>query len=240
MIEALNIGLSDAVIEFAPGLGTTARLALKHNPATYTAVERDNDAAALVNRYFHGSQHRCVVGFAENTGLPSATATVVYGEAMLSMQPDSHKSQIVREAFRLLRAGGRYAIHELCLIPDELDESIKLNIHDDLAAAIHHGTLTIAEWRDLLESEGFSVQTEVHAPMNLLRPWRIVRDEGMFGALRFAFNLFRNRPARRRILAMRQVFAKYQACLAAVMLIAHKRKTPCHDDYLHTCSRSGE
>ena len=50
MIEALNIQPGDAVIEFAPGLGETARLTLKHNPSSYTAVERDKDAAALVGK----------------------------------------------------------------------------------------------------------------------------------------------------------------------------------------------
>ncbi len=48
MIEALNIRPSDEVIEFAPGLGGTARLTLKRQPASYTAVERDKDAAAMV------------------------------------------------------------------------------------------------------------------------------------------------------------------------------------------------
>ena len=87
MIEALNIQPGDAVIEFAPGLGETARLTLKRKPASYTAVERDKDAAALVQKFLHGPEQRCVVGLAENSGLPDASATVVYGEAMLSMQP---------------------------------------------------------------------------------------------------------------------------------------------------------
>ena len=51
MIEALNIRPSDAVIEFAPGLGETARLTLKQKPASYTAVERDKDAAAMVRKF---------------------------------------------------------------------------------------------------------------------------------------------------------------------------------------------
>src|ERR1700738_2064267 len=54
MIEALNICPSDAVIEFAPGLGATARLTLKRKPTSYTAVERDKDAAALVQRLLQG------------------------------------------------------------------------------------------------------------------------------------------------------------------------------------------
>src|SRR4051812_23190472 len=95
MIEALNIRPSDEVVEFAPGLGATARLTLRRQPNTYTAVERDNDAAAVVQRVLHGPGQRCVVGLAENTGLPDAAATVVYGEAMLSMQTAQQKARIV-------------------------------------------------------------------------------------------------------------------------------------------------
>jgi hypothetical protein len=56
MVEALNIQPGDAVIEFAPGLGETARLTLKRKPASYTAVERDKDAAVLVERVLHGPE----------------------------------------------------------------------------------------------------------------------------------------------------------------------------------------
>ena len=226
MIEALNIGASDAVIEFAPGLGETARLALGRETASYTAVERDKDAAAMVQEILSGSAQRCVVGVAEETGLPDASATVVYGEAMLSMQTPQQKSRIVREAHRLLRPGGRYGIHELCLIPDDLADSAKLEIQNDLANAIHHGTrpLTIAEWQGLLVAEGFLVQTNAQAPMHLLEPWRIIQDEGMFGALRFAFNLLCNREARRRVLAMRQVFRKYRDNMAAFVFVGQKKE----------------
>lgn len=224
MIEALGIGPADAVVEFAPGLGETARLALKQNPASYTAVERDKDAAALVQQYLPGPNRRCVVGLAENTGLPDDSATVVYGEAMLSMQTPQQKQAIVREAFRLLNAGGRYGIHELCLIPDDLDDNIKQVIQSELAAAIHHGTrpLTVSEWTSLLEAEGFSIQAQAQAPMHLLEPRRIIQDEGLFGACRFAVNMLCSREARQRVLAMRRVFAKHRDHLAAIMLTGIK------------------
>ena len=215
-----------AVIEFAPGLGETARLVLGKRPATYTAVERDKDAAAMVQKLLKQPEQRCVVGLAEDTGLSDASATVVYGEAMLSMQTPQQKSRIVREAHRLLKPGGHYGIHELCLIPDDLAASTKLEIQADLANAIHHGTrpLTCEEWQGLLESEGFSVQTQAQAPMHLLEPWRIIHDEGMIGALRFAFNLLRNRDARPRVLAMRRVFSKYRDNLAAVVFVGQKKE----------------
>jgi SAM-dependent methyltransferase len=229
MIEALDIHPADQVIEFAPGLGDTARLTLKRKSTSYTAVERDKDAAAMVQRLLQGPGQRCVVGLAENTGLPDAAATVVYGEAMLSMQTPQQKSRIVREAHRLLKPGGRYGIHELCLVPDDLDENAKRDIQHDLAAVIHHGTqpLTGAEWNGLLESEGFSVQAHAQAPMHLLEPWRVIPDEGVFGALRFAFNFF----------AIGRHAAGFWQCaesspntenhLAAIMLVGHKKGGIC-------------
>ena len=224
MIEALNIGASDEVIEFAPGLGETAQLTLNKKPASYSAVERDKDAAALVQKFLQGPKQRCVVGLAEDTGLPDASATVVYGEAMLSMQTPQQKSRIVGEAYRLLKPSGRYGIHELCLIPDDLAESTKREIQNDLSTVIHHGTrpLTTAEWQGLLEAEGFLVQTRAQAPMHLLEPWRIVQDEGILGALRFACNLLCNREARRRVLGMRRVFRRNRDNLAAVVFVAQK------------------
>jgi hypothetical protein len=222
MIEALNIRSSDEVIEFAPGLGATARLTLKQKPTSYTAVERDKDAAALVQKLLQGPGQRCVRGLAEITGLPDASATVVYGEAMLSMQTPQQKSRIIREA--VAETGGRYG-YELCLIPDL--GTTKLEIQN-LATAIHHGTrpLTAAEWQGLLESEGFLVQTQAQAPMHLLEPWRMIQDEGVIGALRFAFNLLCNREALRRVLAMRRVFSKHRDHLAAVMLVGQKTEFP--------------
>ena len=226
MSDALAIRASDHVVEFAPGLGATARLTLRHDPASYTAVERDDAAAAIVRRFLHGDHQKCVVGHAEETGLADDSATVVYGEAMLSMQPADTKSRIIREAGRLLRPDGRYAIHELCLVPDDLAESVKDEIHQSLSAAIHASVrpLTVAEWQDLLEAEGLAVKEHAQAPMHLLEPKRLVQDEGIFGAVRFVWNVARHKDARRRVFAMRGVFRKYRDHLAAVMLVGQKAK----------------
>ena len=47
---------------------------------------------------------------------------------------------------------------------------------------------------------------ETHAPMRLLEPARVLRDEGFFGAIRFAANLLLHPDALRRVLAMRAHF----------------------------------
>src|SRR5215208_6344021 len=61
MLDALRIRESDEVVEFAPGMGVTARLTLALRPASYTAVERDEAAAKIVRGYLAGDSRRVVV-----------------------------------------------------------------------------------------------------------------------------------------------------------------------------------
>jgi SAM-dependent methyltransferase len=224
LLESLAIQPSDAVVEFAPGMGVTARMSLKLNPAAYTAIEDDEAAANRVRRILSGTHRQCLVGNAEKTPLPHQSATVVYGEAMLTMQGTEQKHRIVREAARLLKPGGRYGIHELCLVPDSLDGQIKREIEQALSRTIHVGArpLTASEWRAVLEAEGFRVQAEVQRPMRLLEPDRLIQDEGFWGALRFVKNLLRDKDARQRVLAMRRIFVKYHSHMAAIMLVGVK------------------
>lgn len=224
LLEALRIQHTDDVVEFAPGMGVTARITLELGPASYTAVERDPAAAKIVSSYLKDGQ-QCVLGSASETGLPDRCATVVYGEAMLTMQTEETKRQIVREAYRLLKTGGRYGIHEMCLTSDNLDEAAKKRTERELTGVVHHGVrpLTVSEWRSLLESEGFEVQSLDLAQMSLLEPTRLIRDEGLVGAARFVVNLLRDSEARRRVLEMRSVFRRNRKQLGAVAITGLKK-----------------
>ena len=224
MLAALEIGPEDHVVEFAPGLGMTAKMTLANKPDSYTAVERDSAAAARVARYLSGPHQHCVVGSAEETGLDDACATVVYGEAMLTMQPPERKRAIVAEAARLLKPGGRYAIHEICLIPEDISDSDVEQIKHDLAQSIRVGVrpLRKSEWRDVLESAGLALKEEFTNEFRLLEPRRLVQDEGLRGAARIGWNVLRDAAARRRVLAMRQSIRKHAVHMRAIMLLALK------------------
>lgn len=224
LIDALAIGPGDRIVEFAPGLGATAKLALSRQPASYTGVERDEAAAAIVRRHLDGPDQRCVLGHAEDTGLTDGQYDVVYGEAMLSMQTPERKLRILREAYRILKPGGRYGIHELCVVPDDVSGHTREEIEKQMAHAIHHGVQipTASGWRQLLVSQGFVIREETRAPMHLLEPKRLIADEGLFGALRFGWNLLKDRDARHRVMAMRKVFKNVRSNLAAIMLVAVK------------------
>jgi SAM-dependent methyltransferase len=225
MLDALGVDPEDRVVELAAGLGATARLTLTRRPAAYTAVDRDVAAVATLSTLTGPgpTEVRAVRSDAAATGLPDGCATVVYGEAMLTMQPCPAKRRVVREARRLLDGStGRYALHELCLLPDDLDPAVADRITADLQDAIHVGArpLTPSDWSELLTTEGFTVTAQKIAPMALLEPRRLIDDEGLIPALRIAGRALRDPAALRRVLHMRHVFRRHSAHLGAISLLA--------------------
>jgi SAM-dependent methyltransferase len=218
-------GLTGAdVLELAPGMGRTATEILAHQPRSYIGADQDPDAARAVRDIVaaHGGDVR--VTAAAETGLADASADVVIGEAMLTMQSDTAKHTVVAEASRVLRPGGRYAIHELALTPNTVSDEVKTDIRHALAQSIKVNArpLTVAEWTWLLAAHGLVVDAVATAPMALLEPRRLIADEGRLGALRFAKNLITNPDARRRVLRMRRTFRTHRERLAAVGIVAHK------------------
>lgn len=224
LLAALAIGPRDHVLELAPGLGATARLVLAARPASYVAVDRDEEAVAHVRRLLAGTKHEAHLGQAHETALMAGSRDVVIGEAMLTMNPAAMKARIVAEAFRVLAPGGRYGIHELSLVPDDLPEAEQQAIELDLARAIHVGArpLTAAQWRALLEAEGFVVEAVMATDMHLLEPARFVADEGLARSLHFVWNLLGDPVARTRVRGMRAAFRRHQHRLGAIALIARK------------------
>lgn len=99
------------------------------DPKSYRGVDRDQQVVDIISKLTSEKATipaSCVQRDAADTGLESNSTDVGIGEAMLTMQTERGKQAIIGEAFRLLRAGGTYSIHELGLQPDNLDESVKM------------------------------------------------------------------------------------------------------------------
>lgn len=222
MLNHASLPGSD-VVELAPGLGRTAAEIIEAGPTSYTAIDRDPDAAKRVAAVV-GSRGSVRQGEAAETGLPDASADVVVGEAMLTMQGDKAKAAIVAEAARVLRPGGRYAIHELAVTPDDIDEARYTELRKDLARAIHVNArpMTPAAWRRLMQDAGLEVEWVETAPMALLKVGRNIRDEGVGGFLRIARNVLRDRELRARVLSMRRTFKRWEKDMAGIALVARK------------------
>ncbi|WP_313602616.1 class I SAM-dependent methyltransferase [Rhizobium sp.] len=226
LISGLNVTELDDVVEFAPGLGATASRLLARHPRSYVGVERDKECASVATRALAWSSAASIrVGHAHQTGLEKGFASVVVGEAMLTLQTDAKKHEIVSEASRLLRPGGRYGIHELCLVPDDMPPARKHEIARELSSVLHVAArpYTVTEWSELLHLYGFNVTHSVVGKMALLNPLRIIADEGVLGAYQFARNVSKDPDAKQRLLAIRKVLESYSSEIAASYFVAEKR-----------------
>lgn len=215
------------VVEFAPGLGLTTRAILERDPKSYRGVDRDPQVVDIISKLTSEKATipaSCVQRDAADTGLESNSADVVIGEAMLTMQTERGKQAIIGEAFRLLRAGGTYSIHELGLQPDNLDESVKDEVRKALARSIKVNArpLTEQEWRELLEAEGFEVLWRGKEPMALLDMKRNIADEDIGGVLRILRNVLGNKDIRARVLNMKHTFDKYSNELTGIAFVVRK------------------
>lgn len=222
LLAAVEVRDTDDVVEIAPGLGATTRRLLDPNPKSYTGVDRDPDAAGLVASLLDGPNRRIVHATASETGLDADLADVVFGEAYLTMQPDSLKRRVIAELARIARPGARLALHEVAFAPREIAPEARESVVAALSSTIKVSVtpMTIDEWRELLESQGFSVRHQFTAPLHLLEPRRLLRDEGLVGAARFVLNVARDRSARDRVVAMREAMRDNAEHLQAVGLVA--------------------
>ncbi|MFV8162763.1 methyltransferase domain-containing protein [Mycobacterium sp. 134] len=221
LLSAARIDDAD-VVELGPGLGRTAADIAAQRPRSYVGVDDSSTTSVPLRKVMATSGGRLVDADASATGLDAGSADVVIGEAMLTMQGEKAKKAIVDEAFRVLRPGGRYAIHELGLVPDDLADEIKDDIRREMARAIKVNArpLTVAEWSGLLTSAGFEISSVDRAPMALLQPRRVIADEGVLGALRIVGNVLTHPAARKRVLHMRKTFNRYREHLTAVAIVA--------------------
>ena len=214
----------ERVVELGPGVGRTAELLLARRPSSYRAVDPDPEGRDQVSAIL--DEHpdaEYVVADAAATGLPDASADLVMGEAMLTIQSDEHKREIIAEAVRLLAPGGRYAVHELALRGDRSPEELDA-VRRSISRTIKVGArpLPLEGWKGLLTGAGLEVEWTGTAPMHLLEPRRLIEDEGLLGAARFWRAVRRTPGARDRVRAMRQSFRLQGELLTAVGVVARK------------------
>ena len=152
-LAQLNPG--EVVLDLGSGGGIDALLSARRVGATGKAYGLDmtDDMLALARENQRKSGLRNVEflkGEIEHIPLPDASVDVVISNCVINLSAD--KDQVLTEAFRVLRPGGRFAVSDIVVrgdVPTELRRSIELWV------GCVAGALEEAEYRHKLASAGF-------------------------------------------------------------------------------------
>ena len=119
-----------------------------------------------------------VKGYLEDVPLQAETVDVVISNCVINLSGD--KSRVIREAARVLRPGGRFAVSDVIADPDMDDET-----RADMAAwtGCIAGALTESEFQAALHSAGFGEieitethRVHEHARSAIIRARKLSRD----------------------------------------------------------------
>jgi arsenite methyltransferase len=114
--------------------------------------ERNKKKSSVTNATF-------LRGTIENVPLPDASVDVVISNCVINLAED--KGAVIKEAFRVLRPGGRFAVADMVEL-EPLEPTVKQAL--DAWAGCISGTIPIDEYRAALAGAGFAeVEFEIHA-----------------------------------------------------------------------------
>jgi 2-polyprenyl-3-methyl-5-hydroxy-6-metoxy-1,4-benzoquinol methylase len=161
----------ETVLDLGSGGGIDVLLSAKRVGPTGFAYGLDMTdemlALAEKNRAAAGAANvKFLKGHIEAVPLPDASVDVVVSNCVINLSPD--KGRVLREAFRVLRPGGRFAVSDVVLqgtFPPQLRRDI------ESWAGCVAGALEEGEYRRLLAEAGFEgvevEVTRVHDPKEL-------------------------------------------------------------------------
>lgn len=174
MTETVSLGCGNptALAELKPGevvldLGSGAGLdvllsARRVSPGGHAyGVDMTDEMLELANRNRDRARVKNATflkGTIENVPLPDASVDTVISNCVINLAED--KSAVIKEAYRLLRPGGRFAVADMVEI-EPLSPDMKKRL-DSWAGCIS-GTIPIDDYRAALEQAGFiDVTFDVH------------------------------------------------------------------------------
>jgi arsenite methyltransferase len=152
----------ETVLDLGSGGGIDVLLSAKRVGPTGKAYGLDMTdemlALAEQNKLKSGLKNvEFLKGEIENIPLPPDTVDVIVSNCVINLSGD--KDQVFREAFRVLKPGGRFAISDVVVrggVPQEIRKSMELWV------GCVAGALSETEYRDKLATAGFrSVDIEV-------------------------------------------------------------------------------
>jgi SAM-dependent methyltransferase len=177
-----NLQPGEVVLDLGSGGGIDVLLSAKRVGPTGKAYGLDMTdemlALAEQNKLKSGLKNvEFLKGEIENIPLPPDAVDVIVSNCVINLSGD--KDQVLREAFRVLKPGGRFAISDVVVhgeVPQEIRKSMEMWV------GCVAGALSEAEYRDKLDAAGFeSVDIEVTRVYDVDDAREFLRSSGIDG-----------------------------------------------------------
>jgi arsenite methyltransferase len=107
---------------------------------------------AVADAGLQGADIQLMVGTIENTGLPEGFADAVISNCVINLCPD--KGAVYREAFRILKPGGRIAVSDI-LLSEHLDPDAEKKLRESWSGCLGGAAVEEYYWR-IIDSVGFA------------------------------------------------------------------------------------
>src|SRR6184192_1489848 len=165
MLAELHPG--EVVLDLGSGAGLDVLLSARRvSPGGHAyGVDMTDEMLDLANRNMERSSvtnATFLKGTIEDVPLPDASVDVVISNCVINLAED--KGAVIKEAFRVLRPGGRFAVADMVEL-EPLEPAVKQAL-DQWAGCIS-GTIPIGEYRNALVTAGFEdVDFKIHATEN--------------------------------------------------------------------------
>ena len=162
MLAQLKPG--ETVLDLGSGAGLDVLLSARRvGPEGHAyGVDMTDEMLALANSHKAKSgvtNATFLKGTIERVPLPDGSVDVVISNCVINLAED--KSAVIREAYRVLRPGGRFAVADMVEL-EPLDQGVKRSL--DAWAGCLSGTIPVDEYRSALVAAGFeSPDFEIHA-----------------------------------------------------------------------------
>ena len=210
----------ETVLELAASFGESAIAMAKRFNVSVVGVEKNPDrvAKARENIKAAGLSDRITIIEADIFQLEKITDKFDYvlAEAILTMQSDIGKAKILSAIRDRLKPGGKFLSQEMLVrsnkseVRKSLSQSIRVNANP----------LTLSEWKTVCREGGLTIQQQQTGSIRLLSFGQIMRDEGLLGTVKIAWNILTHPNLRQRVLQMHRNFQKYRHDIGYILFMS--------------------